>query len=213
MQNDESTLAETAESAVRNLIADGRIEPGAMLVQTTLADRLGVSRTPLREALNRLVDDGLVERRASGGYRVRPVTAAEVAEVHEVRAHLELLAIEHSVGRHGRIDFAVFEDLLDEHEALAPDDVDGQFDCNRRFHRAVIAPCGNSYLLATIDRLWDHPVHRRITRAYVEADPGNAARMIEEHRAIVAALRHGDAALVLELSRAHLDDGYAPLTS
>lgn len=206
-------LADRVEVALRSLIADGGVAADEVLVQEQLAQRLGVSRTPLREALNRLVDAGLVERHRGGGYRVREVTAAEVAQVQQVRAHLELLAIRESVGHHGRVDLAVIEDLLDEHAAADPADIDVQFDLNRRFHLAVIAPCRNSYLLETIDRLWDHPVHRRITRAYIEADAGNAARMVAEHREIVEALRTGDVEAVVGMASSHLAEGYGPLTS
>lgn len=211
LPDDGRPLADRVEVALRGLIADGGVPEDGVLVQAQLAARLGVSRTPLREALNRLVDDGLVERQTGGGYRAREVTGTEVAQVHQVRAHLELLAVRGSVGRHGRVDLAVLEDLLDEHAATDPTDVDAHFDLNRRFHRAVIGACPNTYLVETIDRLWDHPVHRRITRAYVEADPGNPTRMVAEHRELVAALRVADVDEVIRLSNEHLDEGYGPL--
>ena len=204
-------LADRVEAALRRMIADGAAAPDEVLVQQQLAAQLGVSRTPLREALHRLAEDGIVERQPGGGFRVREVTAAQVSDVHQVRGHLELLAVMQSVGRHGRVDLAVLEDLIDEHAAADPTDANVQFDMNRRFHRAVIAPCSNAYLLETIDRLWDHPVHRQITRAYIEEAPGNAARMVTEHRELLAALVAGDTDEAMRLSSDHIDAGYGPL--
>lgn len=206
-------LAARIHDELRDLVVDGDLLPGAPLVQEQIAERLGVSRTPVREALGRLVHEGLVEWVAGGGYVVRDLGDQQITEVYQVRQNLESMALRLASGRHDRVRLARLTMLVEQMAATRPGEVAAHFELNRAFHRALVEPCGNALLVTMIDQLWDHPVNRRITRSYVLADPSNVDRMVAEHRALVAAAAAGDEEALLERYAAHVRDGYGDLLS
>jgi DNA-binding GntR family transcriptional regulator len=196
---------------LRDLIVDGELAPETALIQEQLAERLGVSRTPVREALNRLVHEGLADWAPGSGFFVRRLNDQEITEVYQVRHNLELLALRLARGRHDRVHLAVLDALIDEMDATDPADAAALFELNRRFHRKLIEPCGNKLLVSMIDQLWNHPINRRITRSYVLSDPDNVTSMVAQHRAILAAASGGDEELLLRLASEHMRDGYAEI--
>lgn len=198
---------------LRDLIVDGELAPGAPLVQEQLAEQLGVSRTPLREALNRLVHEGLADWVAGSGFVVRDLSDADVSDVYQVRQTLELMALRLAGGGHDRVALAVLESLVDDMVRTDPADAGAQFELNRQFHRALIEPCGNPVLLRLIEQLWDNPVNRRITRSYLQHDAGNVDTMVAEHRALLAAAAQRDTDRLVELAAAHLRAGYGDVLS
>ncbi len=206
-------LAARIHDELRDLVVDGGLPPGAPLVQEQIAERLGVSRTPVREALGRLVHEGLVEWVAGGGYVVRDLGDQQITEVYQVRQNLESMALRLACGRHDRVRLARLTMLVEEMAATAAGEAAAHFELNRAFHRALVEPCGNALLVTMIDQLWDHPLNRRITRSYVLSDPSNVERMVAEHRALVAAAAAGDEDALLERYAAHVRDGYGDLLS
>ena len=206
-------LAVRVHAQLRDRITGGDLVPGSALVQEQLATALGVSRTPVREALNRLVQDGLVDPASGGGFVVRDVADHEITDVHQVREALELMALGMASGAHTPLQLARLLVLVEEMAATDPTDTTAHFELNRRFHRGLVEPCGNAVLVGLIDQLWDHPINRRITRAYVLADPSNVEHMVAEHRRILQAAGDGDREALLELARAHMREGYAETRS
>ncbi len=204
-------LAARIYDELRDQVVDGGLVPGTSLVQEQIAERLGVSRTPVREALGRLVHEGLAEWVAGGGYVVRDLGDQQITEVHQVRQTLESLALRLASGRFTRLQLARLEALVEEMAATPPGEVAAHFDLNRRFHRGLVEPCANALLVTMIDQLWDHPVNRRITRSYVLTDPANVERMVREHRALLAAAAAGDEEELVARYAAHVRDGYGDL--
>lgn len=196
-----------AYEAIRDAIVDGRHEPGSQLVQEQLADDLGISRTPIRDALNRLTQEGLVTWRPGLGYVVNDLSDEEIIHVHQVRERLESLALELACGRLDRVQEARVRLLIEEMVAADPSDAKAQYDLNRRFHQAIIEPCGNPLLLSILDQLWDNPLSRRITRSYIH-DEKNVRRMIDEHREILQASLDDDRERLLRLALEHMTEGY-----
>ncbi|HET8594339.1 MAG TPA: GntR family transcriptional regulator [Intrasporangium sp.] len=196
-----------AYESIRDAIVDGRHEPGSQLVQEQLAEDLGISRTPVRDALNRLTQEGLVTWRPGLGYVVNDLSDEEVIHVHQVRERLESLALELACGRLDRVQEARLRLLIEEMVAADPADAKAQYDLNRRFHQGIIEPCGNPILLTILDQLWDNPLSRRITRSYIH-DEKNVHRMIDEHRAILQASLDGDRERLLTLALEHMREGY-----
>ena len=198
-------LADQVYRELREAICDYRLAPGQRLVQNALADQLGISRTPVRDALLRLLQEGLVRPAPwRGGFLVSEFTSHEVLEIYDVRLALEPLAGQHAAGRHTRSQLAELEDLnlriadepgasISEHYAL-----------NHAFHSLVVAPCGNAILTRMLDQLWSMPSALRMYHQQVLADSA-ITRMVAEHDEIVRALAAGDAALVRERLIAHLD--------
>lgn len=200
-------MGEAAYQRLRDEIVDGTRPPGSALVQLQLAAELGISRTPLREALGRLTHEGLVLWEPGNGYLVKSLSPAAVTEVHQVRERLETLALQLACGRLSGVESARVRLLIEQMREADPGNAQEQYELNRRFHQAMVAPCDNDFLLTILDQLWDHPVSRRITRSYVH-DPGNVARMVTEHEEILAASLAGDTERLLGLSVAHLTEGY-----
>ncbi len=176
-------------------------------MQEQLAEQLGVSRTPVRDALNRLAQEELVSLVPGGGYLVNALTDHDITEVYQVRASLETLAARLACGRHGRVELARLHALIEEMAATDADQVSTHFELNRRFHRAVIEPCQNRVLLSMIDQLWDYPINRRITQSYLK-DPDNLTVMVTEHRQILDAVIAHDEARLVQLTTEHMSEGY-----
>lgn len=198
--------------SIRDAIVAGRYEAQEKLVQEQVAADLGVSRTPVRDALNRLAHEGIVTWRPGSGYHVNDLTDHDITEVFEVRRNLEVLALEKACGRLSRVQISRVNTVIEEMAEADPTDAIAQFELNRRFHQAMVEPAGNQLLLAMLDQLWDHPVSRRITRSYIH-DAENVGRMIEEHRQILQASLDGDLDRLTALSTSHMAEGYGETLS
>lgn len=196
-----------AYEQIRDAIVEGRRVPGSQLVQEQLADELGISRTPIRDALNRLTQEGLATWRPGLGYVVNDLSDEEIVHVHQVRERLEGLALELACGRLDRVQVARVRLLIAEMVAADPKDAKAQYELNRRFHQTLVEPCGNSLLLSLLDQLWDNPLSRRITRSYIH-DEKNVGRMIAEHEQILQASLDGDLDRLLRLAKDHMQEGY-----
>lgn len=192
---------------LRDEIVSGGYEADVTLVQEQLAQSLGVSRTPVRDALNRLAHENLVTWMPGSGYLVNALQPSDIAEVYEVRLNLETLALRSACGRHDRAGLTRLEALTEDMAATDPADAAEQFELNRRFHMSLIEPCGNGLLMRMVDTLWDHPVNRRITRSYVQ-DGENVALMVREHRALLEAARAADEERLVRLAAEHMYTGY-----
>jgi DNA-binding GntR family transcriptional regulator len=206
-------LAAQVYEDVRDLIVEGQLAAESPLVQEQLAERLGVSRTPVREALNRLVHEGLAGWAAGSGFFVRRLSDHEITEVAQVRENLELMALRLACGKHSRVQLAGLTTLIEEMAAADPTDFAAHFELNRRFHRVLIEPCGNNLLVGMIDQLWDHPINRRITQSYVLRDPSNVEAMVQQHRAILDAAAVADEERLLALATDHMREGYGETLS
>jgi GntR family transcriptional regulator, rspAB operon transcriptional repressor len=208
---------EQVHRRVREAILEGEIEPGTVMSQVALADELGVSRTPLREALRMLQSEGLVDAQANRRVTVKPVSAGDLEELVVMRVALETEAIRLSVGRLGPEDIAALEGRLAEmaHFAAAKDYARWQGPHNA-FHRGLTAAAGPR-VNALLGQLSDH--FERYRRMHIARSP--KAWLTEGHREILDAFKAGrreeSAALLADhLSRTALDlfellePGYEP---
>jgi DNA-binding GntR family transcriptional regulator len=193
---------------LRSTIVSGELTQDSQIVQERVAEELGVSRTPVREALNRLSHEGLVGWIAGVGYVVNSLDDHDIAEIEQVRSALEPLAVKLALGNYTADHLSRASALIDQMADADPTDVDAHFELNRSFHLAMTEPCGNSLLTTMLDELWNQPINRRITGAYVRG-VGNVERMITEHRRIVAAAADNDPTSLLALVADHLLSGYA----
>lgn len=184
-------LRETAYDALRDAIVDGTLAPGELLHDAELCRWLGLSRTPVRAALARLCDDGLVEMAPQRYTRVAPMTALDVRETIPVVAVLHGLATELAVPRLRRSDVS---DLLRCNEAFVLALRDGQREAalaaDERFHRVFVQRAGNREVARVLDRAG--PRLRRLERRLTGALPGR--RLVAQHQAIVTRATAGDAA-------------------
>jgi DNA-binding GntR family transcriptional regulator len=194
------SLAEQTYEIVRRRIIEGAIPPGAPLRQDALALELGVSKIPLREALSRLAQDGLLSMVPRRGYAVRPLSAAEAAEIFALRLALEPAACAEGALKADQESRADAVSLLEALEAADGNAGGAAVTCNRLFHLALLKPAGplTGQLLERLHALAERYVH-------VHLEPkGRAARARAEHRALLAAWLCGDGAVVERLAGEHI---------
>lgn len=196
--------SETAYAALRSEILSWQLAPGAVLAEVDLSTRLGLSRTPVREALARLVSDGLVEPQGGRGLIVSPVAAADVTELFELRRALEAEAAALAARRRDPRVFRALQEELREVPALLADPDPGRhayYELVARFDGAIDAAVQNPFLVQALAGVRTHLVRiRRLSQ-------DNTARLLEaarEHLLIVDAIVDGDPQLSADATRVHL---------
>jgi DNA-binding GntR family transcriptional regulator len=204
------TSAERALGALRELILDGGLRPGARLGEVELADRLGVSRTPVREALTRLAAEGLVELVPNRGARVATWTVAELEGVFDLRMSLEPQLTGFAVAHAGPADVDALDELARRMLAVGspgPDqDLDALVPLNRAFHDRLVALAGHPALATALAAAIHPPIVLRNFHTYDEA---SLRRSLAHHGEIVAAVRAGDAAWAQAVMTAHIANARA----
>lgn len=182
-------------------IQDGALRPGAVLGEVEQAARLGVSRTPLREALRRLSADGLVEQLSPRVTVVSDIDADDIRALFELRRALEETASRIAAGRG---DAAIFTQLADEFARSRADTADGSdayYALIARFDAAIDAALGNDYLTSALRTVRTHLVRvRRMARD----NPRRLARSAREHELIARAIADGDPELAAHATHVHL---------
>jgi len=195
------TAQEDVLAALRADIRDGVLAPGDQVVQEALADRYGISRVPVREALKTLAAEGQVEYHANRGYFVTELSVADLLEVYRLRELLEAEAIAVAVPALTDLDVAAVSDLLGEVEAAsAVGDIDRLTIANRRFHFAVFDAAAMPRLSRLLGQLWDATDAYRAL--YFQSD-ANRRRVDREHVAMVSALRRRDVDRLVRLHDGH----------
>ncbi|GAA4078375.1 GntR family transcriptional regulator [Actinomadura miaoliensis] len=189
---------------LRRAITTGRLRPGAPIRQDALAEELGVSRVPLREALKTLQGEGLVSYRAHRGYFVEELSLDDLREVYRIRELLEAEAVRQAVAHLTDDDLDVLEKAQREVErASAAADVLDMAAANRTFHMTLYECARMPRLTRMIASLWDAT---DAYRSIYYGDDHNRRRVIDEHRAALDALRARDpdrAIDILDVHRAH----------
>jgi DNA-binding GntR family transcriptional regulator len=196
------SLVDTAYEQIRRRILDNVWPPGHRALEQEVALALGMSRTPVREALVRLENDGLVEVVPRHGMRVLPVSPTDMREIYEILTALECMAAEIVASRQpGDAELAPLTLATDAMEAaLAADDLDAWAAADERFHASLIELSGNRQLAATVWNYWDRAHRARMFSLKLRPKPLNSTL---EHRDLVERLRAGDAPGAAEVNRSH----------
>jgi DNA-binding GntR family transcriptional regulator len=199
-----ASVVDQVYEAIRERITSGSLARGARVHQEDLAEELGVSRTPVREALRRLAAEGLVEMRTNRGARVADVDQAGMRVSYEARTVIEpgaarLAAAQRLEEPLTRMRAAVAE------QRRSLRNVRRSFEANREFHLALAAASGNEFLSQFAERLWVARIGETIYERQVETQE----RMlldVREHEQILEAIEAGDARRAESLTRRHLAD-------
>ena len=192
---------EAVLESVKHAILTGEFKPGQALVETDLAERLGVSKTPVREALKTLAGSGLVVMSPYKGVTVREVDLAHARGVYDMRLLLEPVAAARTAtgAVTGAGAWEAARRALD-HADRAVDAAERVL-ANRAFHRALYAGCGNPLLVRTLDELRDQTA---LLSSAAWARQPSWEQEAHEHRAILAAARSREPDQVRDLMRAHI---------
>jgi DNA-binding GntR family transcriptional regulator len=199
------TKAEVAYELVRERVLRGDLLPGAVIPQAALARELGVSTTPLREALRRLMTEGLVELDAHRDARVTRLTVEEARDLVELRRSLDPLAAGLAAERRTRDDLVLIRRTADELLPLRTDPGPVELLTHRRFHAAIYSASHNELLVQTLDGLWDKADrYRRLALEDGRTDE-DLDRTHAEHQAMVEAIAAGDSQAAADVMLAHVN--------
>jgi len=202
-----TNLYERAYEHLKREIYEGRFPCDAPVLEADLAERLGVSRTPVREALRMLVSQGLLDPVSGGGYSAVRITARDVLDAVETRVAVETVAVRLAAERASDADLARIDDANRRaRRALDVGLLGEAMEANESFHRGVAEAAGSRLLLYLLGRIYEYiRVHRvldgvRAQRAALRA----METFVEEHETIADALRSRDAARAHTLMADHL---------
>ena len=197
-----SSLVDQAYQAIRIRILDNVFPPGYQALEGELAQALGISRTPVREALIRLQKEGLVSVVPRHGMRVLPVSPVDMAEIYAVLSALECAAAEIVAGRGPTEEELkpLTQATRDMDRALKADDLDAWAAADERFHRKLVELAGNRMLRETVENFWDRAHRARMVTLRMRPKPVSSTK---EHTLLVERLRAGDAKGAVDANRAH----------
>lgn len=193
-------LGQKAYQALVEAIEDGSLTPSSRIVEVELAARLDMSRTPIREAVQRLEAEGLLVHEPRKGLTVARLTQEKVVELYRMREVLEGAAAAFAAQHASNAEIEVLQQLCrHEHEVIA-DPVMGARH-NRQFHQNIFRSAHNSYLLRNLSTLTSSLA---LLGNYTRHIEGRAEQAAEEHANIVAAIASRNVALAEEVARAHI---------
>jgi DNA-binding GntR family transcriptional regulator len=196
------SYVERAYQEIRRRILDNYYAPAHQVLELELAADLGMSRTPVREALVRLQNERFVQIIPRHGMRVVPLSIQDLRDVYEVLTALELTAIDRlarSKLEAKSLD-AIDSALDDMDRALKEQDVEAWVKADERFHRTLVLLSGNSRLAAMAETLWEQGHRARMTTVRLRTSLNVSNR---EHRAVVKAIRRSDAREACALHAKH----------
>ena len=204
---DAGTLRLKAYTDLKALILRGRLKPGERLAETDLARRLGVSRTPLREALTRLEQDGLVIGKPHLGYVVIDLDAKALLDLLNIREVLDMHAAveavrhssEHDLGRLRAVMARI--ERLNERDSRSVKDIAEELELGLRIHEVIAEATGNRYLVESLTRIYER-LQLALWLEILWVDKWD--NTLEEHRAIVDAVCRRDEAAAAAAARAHV---------
>ncbi len=206
--NDRKSLAELAYEATRERILSGAFKPGDWLRQEELSQQLSVSHTPVREALDRLVADGLAERVPHRGVRVSTIDENDIAEVYCLRLLLEPVIVRLTANNISSEELRQLETIVDQAKSLtALDDMPSRRQLNREFHCMICKTCGSVTLTRLHEIVWnkfpDWMFYEGLYRHPKSLKP-RLKREIEEHRELVDAISKHNIDLAVQISIRHI---------
>jgi DNA-binding GntR family transcriptional regulator len=202
-KNQRSTLNQQAYKTLLNMLFTSEIPMGAQLDERDLSNKLGVSRTPLREAVTQLVREGLVDYAPYQGHFVKEWNAKQVEDLYIVRKSLEILAIQLVIPKLSNEDIDSIKNILEQaRQALDQNDIlaYGQFDS--QFHEFIVNKTNNETLIQSLERL---SLQIQMIRTIANRDPDVVQRTTYERPRILEALKNRDVESATHLMAEHID--------
>lgn len=201
----QQTLGESAYQHLFRGFLNNELVPGTRLLMDELAEQMGISRTPVREALQRLEYEGVIEARGRRGYVVREATAEELDHRYQAREAIEGFATRAVTSAGGDM----VKELRKQYEAtlqLPQTTAESVFQANYDFHRSIVAVLENALLVESFDLVWKRSLTSGIWVRMLDA--GNAvAEFDAKHRGLLEAIESGDVEHADKLMLAHIREG------
>lgn len=204
--------AQRAVQEMRALIFSGELAAGSDHLETELADRLGMSRTPVREAALLLESQGLLEMRPRKGVRILPVSVEDMREIYDVLTELESLAAERAAeAGYSTFELAPLETAIgDMDRAIAAEDLEAWAEADDRFHQELVRLGGNTRIATIVAMMSDQVRRAKASTLFIRPLP---VQSNEDHRAVYQAILAGDPATARRIHRAHRQQAREILTT
>ncbi len=199
---DIGSLVDAAYQSIRRRILDNVWAPGYQALEQEIALQLGMSRTPVREALIRLAQESLVEVVPRRGMRVLPVSPNDMKEIYEILTALESMAVEILAARkpsEAELKPLILATMAME-KALKKNDLDAWASADEMFHARLVTLAGNKKLLDTVMSFWDRAHRARMFTLRLRQTPVNST---QEHMAMVDLIRQGKVTEACSVTREH----------
>jgi DNA-binding GntR family transcriptional regulator len=196
-------LVQSTYQAIKDAILGNRLRPGHKLIHQALAENLGVSRTPVRESLERLYQEGYVTRIANRGYFVAEIDVQEVRDLYQTREALEVYALQliFKAGLQSQA-LSQLEAINARYKKLCMESLSRErLLVDREFHLALAALSGNRYLHKTLGSIFDRLILKRRVEGFHDL---RGIEPFKDHVSLLAAIKAGDQASALGLLSAHI---------
>ena len=176
------------------------------LVQEKLANEMQISRTPVREALMRLAQEGVLQISSRGSFKLYKMDADEVKELYQSRAAVEgqcarILAVNHSAE-----DIAFLRETVEQEENIASYTVRAYFEANRNIHRAFVERANNRFLLDMFNMIWGKA---QVFPLFATIEKVDLSQSLGNHTTLIDVIANGDRTEALEIFTSHIQDGFS----
>ncbi len=198
-------LADQVYDQLLSAILAREIGPDDRLVQERLAAEMEISRTPVREALMRLEQEGVLVSSPRGGFTLYRISAGEIRELYQARAAVESQAARILANMNDPVKNADLRATIQREENIPNPTVRAYFDANRNIHRRFVELVGNRYLLEMFDNIWNRGVAFQLFAAIENVD---LPKSLGDHLALVDAIETGDMTKALDAFIEHIQDGF-----
>ena len=196
-------LRDVIFETLRKAIISGDIKPGERLMEVSLANQMGVSRTPVREAIRRLEAEGLVTMTPRKGTHVAELSVKDIMDVLEVRTVLDKLATDLAAKRMQPSQLKALENVHKQYIAcVEKNNIEGAIKKDIEFHDLIYAASGNPRLVAVAGSLREHVYRFRVI--YMSGGDPIAENVLNEHEEILAALKEANNNLASDLAEKHI---------
>lgn len=208
------SASDHAYETLRSMVLELELAPGAPLAETEVSERLGVSRTPIREALGRLAREGLVRQHPGRGAFVSEISVPDLVELYQMREALESHAVRlaaETVDEHGRQTLREISEALElEREALERGETDSYYRLIARLDEAVVQMANNKRLANALVETW-----AQISRArrVASRSPSRMLATVDEHISLITAISDGDDERAAKEVRVHVRRSLANITA
>lgn len=200
-EREKASLRQQAYRFIRKAIIDRKLAPGSLLPERTLSETLGMSKTPIREALTQLEKEGLVKIFPRKGAFVREVAVSEARDIYIIREHLECLALDMGFDRMDRARLDEFERLFTSFLNHPGRDHEAWLIADRSFHDFIADSCGNPVLAEILHVLHDRTQMIRVMAVH---DEPHILQTFRQHLCTIRCVRSGDKEGALASMREHL---------
>lgn len=198
-------LADIVYDQLLEAIRSGAITEDQHLVQEKLAEQMQISRTPVREALLRLEQEGILVSSVRGGFSLYRMTQREVRELYQARAAIEGQAARILAAHLNPETVAALRETIRTEENISSSSVDAYFKANRAIHRKIVELSNNRYLIEMFDNIWNRAVSYSLFAAIAKVD---LAKSFGDHMRLADAIESGNPTIAMEAIVDHISHGF-----